>query len=325
MDLAFQFVLLCIGLIFLWRMGERCVRYALAFSSLFGIQQFTVGFLIFAVSTGLPEISDAVVSSLNGVPELSLGDLSGSTTINMSFILGILILVGKEIEVSPHLRKKLIRTVGAMVIVFGGVLLFETSSFWLGMGLIGCYLSSFFWYQAGIPKTEASEEMKELEKEGEVPAAKTWISPRVDVLLKLALSLSFLLLASWMIVHAARNIARVSGVDLSLLGGTVVAIGSSFPELALEIHAIKQKKYSLALGDLFGSSLLNISLVLGLLMLLNTSVNLSYLWKVAPFLAAIFIWCFQKLVRKQNFKRIDGFIFLAIFGAYLVFSGLAFF
>jgi len=107
-------------------------------------------------------------------------------------------------------------------------------------------------------------------------------------------------------------------IKLSLIGATLLAVGTSLPELALEIHAIRKKEYSLALGDIFGSSLLNISLVLGILLLMNDSVDLSVGKIVFPFLILAITLTLIRLIPAKPIKRIDGFAYLVIFTLYLI-------
>ncbi len=325
MDLIFQFTLLVVGLALLWKMGELAVRNALGFSTIFGIHQFTVGFFIFAISTGFPEISAAIVSSLNKVPELSVGDLVGSSFVNMSLILGIITLLAKRIEIDPSLRKKLFKSIVMIIFTLFWIVLVKADHLFTAILLILVYAVSIFWFRAGLPKKEATREIKEIEQEVEKVEKKAMISPKIDILIKLFGSLGLLLLSSWIIVHAAMNVGAIMNIDLTLLGGTVIAIGTSFPELALEIHAIKRKEYSLALGDLFGSSLLNISFVLGFLMLMNPQIDLSFVWKLFPFIGAVLIWVIQAIIRKRAITKGDGYLFLAIFLCYIGWSFYSYF
>ena len=320
MELTFQLVVLVVGLVLLWKMGALCVRNALGFSAIYGIHQFSVGFFIFALSTGLPEISSAVVSSLNKVPQLSVGDLIGSALVNISLILGLIIMISKTIEVSPHLKNKLLKALGLIFLLLSAFLFLKSGGLWLGVVLIALYLGSIYWFQAGLPKTETAAEIKTIEKKTEKIEKKPIITPKVDILAKLLGSLGLLLLSSWITVHAAAKLAALMQVQLALLGGTIVAVGTSFPELVLSIHAIRRKEYALALGDLFGASLLNISLTLGFLIIMNPGLSLGYAWKVTPFVGAILIWVAQAFARKKSFNLKDGLFFLSVFFCYFGWS-----
>jgi len=317
MELTLQFLYLLIGLVLLWKTGERSVHNAIGFSVIYKIETFTIGFFIFAISTGLPEISSAVVSTIKKVPELSAGDLMGSTFVNISFILGITIFLAKEVEVHPDLRKKLFATILLMTLIFAGIVLAPKENIFTGILLIIVYIGSAIWFQVGIPKKQVTEELKEVETEVKAEEKKPIINPKVDIVLKLLGSLVFLVLSSWLTVYAATNVAHLLNLELSVVGATFIAIGTSLPELALEIHAVKRKEYSLAIGDIFGSSLLNISLILGLLVLMNPKVNLGMGKFIAPFMLGPIFWTVLRLVQKKPFLRRDGIVFLGIFIAYI--------
>ncbi|NGX27541.1 MAG: Inner membrane protein YrbG [Chlamydiae bacterium] len=317
MELFFQLILLCVGLIFLWKIGEFAVQNAIGFSVIYGIERFTVGFFIFAISTGLPEMSAAIVSSIKKVPELSAGDLMGSTFVNVSLILGISILLAKKIEIPPDMRKKLFGTIGLIVLIFFGTVLAQVENILTGILLIIIYIGSAIWFQTSIPKKEVSKELHEIEAEAKEKEKKPLISPKIDICIKLFASLLLLILSSWLTVYSATNVAEILQLNLSIIGATFIAIGTSLPELTLEIHAVKQKEYSLAIGDIFGSSLLNISFILGLLILMNPSVDLALGKLIFPFLFAAILWVVFRLLQKKPFLRKDGLVFIGIFLVYI--------
>lgn len=317
MDLTLNFLLLLVGLVSLWKSGKMSVENAIGVSVIYGIEKFTIGFFIFAISTGLPEISSAVVSSVKKVPELSSGDLMGSSFVNMSMVLGVVLFMAKSIEIDALLKKKLYKTISLIVLIFLGLAFSPQENILTGILLIAVYFGSVFWFQAGIPKKAATKEIEEVEEKIEKIEEKAKLPPKLDVVLRLLGSLLFLIISSWITIHASTKIAFLLKIDLTIVGAVFIAIGTSFPELSLEIHAVKQKEYGLALGDIFGSSLLNISLVLGILTLINPDLNLGFARQILPFILAVILWAVQKFVRKKPLTRLDGGIFLVLFLAYL--------
>lgn len=318
MELLLQCFLLFVGLVLLWKSGEWSVQSAIGFSRVYGIETFTVGFFIFAISTGLPEISSAVVSSIKGVPEVSAGTLVGSSLANITLILGIVLLVAKEIKVDGKLRPKLLQTIGLMTAIIVGLAFFPSENLLTGILLIILYVGAFFWFQVGIPKKSASKELKEVEEVVETIEKHSFLPPKVDILLRLMGSLAFLVLSSWLTVHSGTELATLLGIELSTIGATLIAVGTSFPELALEIHAVRRKEYDLALGDVFGSSLLNVSLIMGILVAINPSLNLAFSRKLLPFILGVVGWIVWKIWRKRSLGVLDGAICLGIFGLYVL-------
>jgi len=318
MELLLQLFLLCAGLILLWKVGELAVRNALGVSAIYGIEKFTIGFFIFAIATGLPEICSAIVSSIQKVPQLSAGDLMGSTFVNISLILGISAIIAKEIEIESSLRKNISGTIALIVAIFIGILFVPTGNIFIGTLLIIIYLGSAIWFQAALPKKEVSKEISEVEEEVENEEKKALLSPKIDLLLKLMGSLTLLIMSSWLTVYSATKVSALLNINLPLLGGTLIAVGTGLPELSLEINAIRRKEYSLALGDIFGSSLLNISLILGMLILANKNLDLAFGRQVFSFLMIGLGWMTFRLIQKKPISRADGYIFIGIFLFYIL-------
>lgn len=317
MQLLFQFLLLCLGLVSLWKSGKLAVRNAIGLSVIYGIETFTIGFFLFSLSTGLPEISSAVVSSLTGVPELSVGDLLGTSLVNTSLILGITLILARTVQTDPSARKKLLRTIALIAIIFTGITFAPRENFFAGVLLIILYLGSFFWFQVGIPKGVATKEIHQVEKKIETIERKVKISPKLDILFKLFTSLLFLMLSSWLTVYAAKHIASSLHIELNVIGATFLAVGTSLPELTLEVHAVKAKENSLALGNIFGSTLLNISLTLGILILMNPRIDLSFARNVLPFLLFVIFWVVFRILRRKTLTLKDGILLLIVFGSYV--------
>lgn len=317
MNIFVAILLLIIGLILLWKTGGWSVNNAIRFSKIYQIESFLIGFFLFAISTGLPEIVSAIVSSFKGVPALSAGDLMGSTFVNLSLLLGISAIVAKNLVVEADLRKKLIVTLALILIIMFLVFMMPNWPLLLGLVFLAVYIISFFWLKNGAKKAFSQDVTTEQTHE------KLWISnPKTDVLVKLAISLGLLIFSSWVTVIAAVNIAKDLHVPVSIIGGTIIAVGTGLPELTLEIHAVRKKEYSLALGDIFGSSLVNVSFVLGLLLILNPPFDLSIVRPVLSFTAAISILIFLRLAKKMPFSVRDGVILIIMFIFYFLLVAL---
>lgn len=318
MELIFQFALLSIGLALLWKVGELAVKNAVCFSNIFGIARFTIGFFLFAISTGLPEISSAVISSIKGIPELSSGVLMGSTFVNLSLFLGLVALLSGKIKLEDYLEKNLLWTSLLIFLIFTGIVFIPKHQLFSGIILIVIYIASFFFFPPPSKKTRENFETKKTKDARKKNKRRLFFSTKTDITIKLLGSLTFLLISSWITVHAAANISELLKIDVSIIGASLVAIGTGLPELALEIHAVKRREYALALGDIFGSSLLNVSLVLGILILANQQVDLSISKIIFPFIIGVLGWVFFRLIPKKPIKRIDSIVFIGLFVVYLI-------
>lgn len=311
-----------IGLFLLWKAGDHCVKYSVEFSLLFHFESFAIGFFLFAVSTGLPEISSAIVSSLEKVPELSAGDLIGSSFFNLTGILGLVILLSKKIEIIKALRKRMLVTTSIILVISISLLFFSQGNLFLGISLILLYFVSMGFFKTPYQKKLFSEELEEGKKEIKQLEKKAFFSAKIDVCLKLFMSITILLLSSWLTIHSAIQVATYWQLDLALLGGTFVAIGTGLPELSLEIHAIRKKQYSLALGDIFGSTFLNVSFILGLLISLNPSLSLNFARISFPFMGLLLIYLLWKIFYARYWKKREGYILSFSFLVFLVYIAI---
>lgn len=298
---------LILGILLLWKAGEISVSSAIEVSIIYRIQSFVIGFFLFAVATGLPELTSAIVSSLEKVPELSSGDLIGSAFVNLSLQLGVAIFVARCLPIEEKIRDRLIQTTAAVLLIMVLLLFFSKANLYLGVALMAIYPLSYLW----LPKKEPllSEEMKgETIKKNDLQ--------KLKVILKLFLGLAVLVASAWLTVISAVVIAKAIHIPVVVIGGTLIAIGTSLPELVLEVHAVRRKEYALALGDIFGSSLLNISFILGLLIVMNTELVLSLPRIIFPFFFLGTLLIFYHLFSRKPFQIYDGVVFIFLFAIY---------
>jgi cation:H+ antiporter len=293
-------LLLLAGLIGLWLSADKTVDNAEKLIKALGLPSFMFGAVFMSVSTGLPEIATAVISAYEGVPELSAGDIIGSSLVNLTFVLGITILTAKGLELEGE-DLDLIRDAGiATMLAALTLIIFQNLSFIVVIILLGLY--GGFLYRA----EHSSFKMNEKEE----ASAKT-------VLLTLS-GVAALLISARLMVTGAKGLGEVLGIPIEILGATVVAVGTGLPELAFEIAAVKKGDTSLALGDIFGSTLVNITLTLSILGLISTPSIVSL---VPVLLGLVVIGGFAVLFSwKGEFSRIEAAILLLIFIGYIAFQ-----
>jgi len=288
--------------------SEWIVKHSTHLSHLLGISTFAVGFIIISIATSLPELAVAIFSVLNNTPGLSVGGIMGSNVTDLTLILGIVAIVGGPLLLKKkelmNLVELLFFTSLITVLIF---FQFSQLTFFHGiilLGLFGYLLINLF--NQGKISREAPKDIKE----------KTPIA-----FAKLGGSIALLLIAAHFMVESATVIAFEAGVSQSLIGVTLIALSTSLPELAIELRAVKSKQYALALGDLFGSAVTNITLVLGTLAILNpgsTPIDMKPVIGVFPifFITLFFIW--YSLSRKEKISRTTGVILVGLYALFLI-------
>ena len=222
----------------------------------FGVSELVIGLTIVALGTSLPELVISVGSAVKGSPGIALGNVIGSNIFNGLLILGVTALITpirfnsrmltREIPFNLLASIVLILVSGSML-VGGGKGEFVTR---YGGLLLLCFLAVFVRYTFSIPN---DDDVEALEKPMSIG----------KVLLFILLGLAGLIFGGNIFVNGATELARVAGLSEAVIGITIVSAGSSLPELAVSVSAARKGNVGIALGNVLGSNILNIFLILG--------------------------------------------------------------
>jgi cation:H+ antiporter len=244
--------LVVIGLVLLVAGGEGLVRGASAIARRLGLSPLVVGLTIVSVATSSPELAVSVGATLNGQPELAVGNVVGSNIANVLLILGISALVLPLVA-----RRRLVRLDAPFMVALSVLLLVLALdggiSRWEGLLLLGLFVGHLVWSVV----TGRGENGDEADDEAAPPLG---MGPAVLFVLG---GVGLLVLGSQLLVSGASSIASALGLSDLVIGLTVVAIGTSLPELAASVVAVRRGERDLAIGNIVGSNIANIGLVLG--------------------------------------------------------------
>jgi cation:H+ antiporter len=313
------FAALAVSLLFLWLSGDLSVKYSIETAAKFKLTSLFVGFVLIAVSTGLPELSVVISSLMQQAPAISAGTILGSNVCDISLVLGLAILLGGSIQIEPKEGKDslmmLLVTTLAMVLVFLlGVL---TRIF--GLLLILIYVVAIWWLWKSSTKKEISEEEKE-QKEI-VADADPFFKKKWGILLKLFLSVVAVLISSEFAVRFAIELTKMLKLSLETVGATIFAVGTSLPEISLGLNAVKKREYSLVLGNSLGSVLEQGTLLLGLLAFASPkSIDIRPLRTLAPFMLISFAIIFWGILIRKKLTRIEGLLMFTLFVVFMIYQ-----
>ena len=301
------FVLLVLG-------GNWLLRSSVDLATRLGMPKMIIGLTIVSFATSAPELIVSLNAAINGSSGIALGNVIGSNIANLGLVLGVTILIS-PIAIPRTFFKfdwifLIISTLLIMAFIFFDAYLSRIEG-----GLLVAFLVVFIISLLRNKKTMNLGEAHKTDKKA------TWIS----ILFFLLIGGIGLWLGSELLVKSARNIALSFSVPESVIGLTVVAIGTSVPELAASVIAAIKGEKSISLGNLIGSNIFNILSVLGITALIqpifvedDRFLN-NDIWWMFGFASAILPLSF--LGKKYNLSRISGGILLA---AYLIFIYLAF-
>ncbi|MCF7799574.1 hypothetical protein K9M16_01085 [Candidatus Babeliales bacterium] len=321
MSIFYNILVLIIGLIILWWAGERSVIYTQKLSRIYGIGTFFLGFILLAVSTGIPELAIVIQSLWSGAPNLSLADIIGSNFLDVSIVLGLPALIFGKIYIAKSDYIKAIFMFGLNVILMSFIFLSISLTIFHGIFLLFIYIAGC-WYLWSTKKkigliSDATQEIQDIATERKDRKIK------IKIFFNLIFSILMTLIASKICVFFAIKLVKASALTFEVIGATILAIGTSLPEMTLSIAAVRRKNYSLAIGNSLGSVLMQGSLLLGLLSLFSKSpINLASIKWVAPFFYLAFMIIGFGIIFRRKINLFEGILLLLLGVAFFAYSYL---
>lgn len=308
------FLIACIVLV---KSSSWLLKSLVKIAGFFHVTEFSVGFIIMAISTSLPEVFVGIMSALRGVPFLSLGNVIGSNILNLTIVIGITALLAQKIRIEAKtIRKDIVYMLLIMIIP---VLLALDHKFWHAIGLFpnmtvglsrldGIILLAIFLYYIWSLLQQERAFHKEFDK--------TTKKELLHFLILCAVSLALLLISSEFVVEYATKISVDLNISNILIGLFIVSLGTSLPELMMETSSVLKHHENIAMGDLIGSVIANSTLVLGITALIHPiSGDLLTFFTSAMFMILIgFIFMtFSESDSELSWKEGLSLIFLYIF------------
>ena len=313
------------GLVLLVVGANLLVRGASRLALSFGISPLVVGLTIVAFGTSAPEVAVSVGAVLDGRTDIAVGNVVGSNIFNVLFILGLSALIAPLVVNIQLIRQEVPIMLGASLLLLAlgldGRLSFLDGGFLFA--LLFAY-TAFLIVQSRRESQAARDEYAE----GVVPSGTgAWDSRLPMQLLLIGVGLGALVFGSELLVQAAVGFARAMGVSDLVIGLTIVAAGTSMPEVATSITAAIKGERDIAVGNVVGSNTFNILGCLGLSGLVSGDLGLV----LAPSLIAFDIWvmlavalaCLPVFVTGREIARWEGGLFLAYYVAYAAYLILA--
>ncbi len=310
-----------VGLAILILGAEGLVRGAASLAARFHVSPLVIGLTIVSFGTSAPELTVNLISAINGSSELAIGNVIGSSIANILLVLGISsLIVPLTVKASTIYKEIPFALLGvSLVFVMANDHLFDGTvgnvlSRTDGIALISM-MGIFIYYIYGLAKDEKRQQEQITEAGDEANRYDTFAS----VLLAVG-GLAGLVLGGRLLVNGAVSIAGSFGVSESLIGLTVVALGTSLPELATSIIAALKKHSDIAIGNAVGSNIFNVFFVLGttstiLPLPFTTAINVDVLFAVA---AMIMLFIFMFIGSKHKLTKFEGSILLSTYIIYMI-------
>ena len=304
-------LLLIVGFVLLIKGADIFVDGASSLAENFKVPKMVIALTIVAFGTSAPELAVSIKAILSGNSDIVLGNVVGSNILNILLILGISSLFSPMGVKSATVHKEIPLTIliSSLLMVLAFDNMFDSSEFNMisrtdGLVII-LFFSVFVYYLFSAMKNRNKEE-------------KT--NPKYNVLLSilfLLLGLGGIILGSNFVVDNATEIAKAIGVSDKMIALTVVAFGTSLPELVTSIQASRKGENDIAIGNIIGSNLFNIGMVIGIpaLTVGNITVgNFNYVDMITMIGSVVLLYLLT--YKKEKIDRKEGIIMLLIFAAY---------
>ncbi|MCI5805988.1 MAG: calcium/sodium antiporter [Clostridium sp.] len=306
LELLLQFVLLAVGFLMLVKGADVFVDGAAGIADKFGIPQLVIGLTIVATGTSAPEAAVSITAALKENADITIGNIVGSNILNILIILGV-----TSVIVAVSVQKSTVRyeipfmlAITVMLAIFGytsgHITFWEGIIFWIAFTI---YLAYLF-----IMAMNNREEVEETKKRP------VWM-----LLLFVVIGIVLVVWGSDVTVDAATMIAKAAGLSQRFIGLTIVALGTSLPELVTSVSAARKGKADIAIGNIVGSNIFNILFVVGTTALITPVVfKPEFMIDTMISLAAgILLWLC--VFRDRKLGRAGGIIMLLGYVAYFVY------
>lgn len=303
--IGYDIGLLILGLVFLIFGGDLLVRSAVSFAEKFGVSSFLIGVTVVSFGTSIPELMVSIQAAMDQAADIAIGNVLGSNIANIALVLGVSVVI-RPLSITTNTYKLSWWVMLISSLLFILFLLDNVITKMEGLLLVaGLFCFIIFSIKRNIPNEES-------------------IISKINIqtgILFFVLGSIGLYFGSELFVESAISIASFFNVPKFVIGITVVALGTSLPELVTSIVALMKGQNNISLGNLIGSNIFNVFAVLGITSLiqeLGTSSILLFL-DFGVMLAVILVFGYQLFIRKK-ISRTAGFILLSGYFSYILFS-----
>ena len=301
-SMLINIVLLGMGLVVVLKGADWLTDGAVNIASRFGVSQMVIGLTIVAMGTSMPELCVSMVSALKGTPDLAVGNVVGSNTLNTLLIVGCSALVAPIMVKRSSVRRDIPFAVLASLLML--IFCLDGGIDRLDATLLFILFAVFMFVTVKYGKNEGTE-------------AKTTAAPLGKATLLLVVGLVCLILGSNLFVDNASFIASTLGVSDAVIGLTIVAGGTSLPELATSMVSAKKGNSDIAIGNVIGSNVFNILMIIGVTGLVKPMhiKGITSLDLIVMLASILLLWFFCRTTYKV--KRWEGAVLAISYIAYL--------
>ena len=303
-----DFLLLALGFLFLVKGADWFVEGSSGIADKFGIPQLVIGLTIVAMGTSAPEAAVSITASLKGTADIAVGNVVGSNILNILIILGISSVITSIAVAKTTVRYEIPIMLLSTFLLMGFGMQGGTINLWEGIILWICFIGYLGYMFVMVKKGEmVAEEVATTQK------------PVWQLLIWGLVGLGLIIWGSDLTVDAATSLAKRFGMSERFIGLTVVALGTSLPELFTSVSAARKGKADIAIGNIVGSNVFNILFIIGTSSLIIPIIfEASFLIDSFVAVAAgVILWLC--VFRKKKLTQLHGILMLLCYAAYFAY------
>ncbi|MEE0901699.1 MAG: calcium/sodium antiporter [Methanobrevibacter sp.] len=307
-SIILQVVLLIVGFVFLIKGSDFFVDGASSIASLLKIPTIIVGLTIVALGTSAPEAAVSITSSLTGSNAMAVSNVIGSNLFNMLMVIGIAALLGDLLMEKSVLNKDLPFLVAITILFAAFIFIGWNISSIEGIILLVILIAYILYLIRSAKKSENSDVVEK---------------PKLSLpksIIFIVVGLAGIIIGGDLVVNSASDIAIALGMSETLVGLTIVAIGTSLPELVTSITALKKGENQMVIGNVIGSNIFNILFVLGASSAISAIPLDSSMLIDVVFMLFVTVLCFIFGKTQEKYDKKEGIILVALFIVYMAFA-----
>jgi cation:H+ antiporter len=310
MDIFWAIVFLVVGFVLLVKGADWFVEGAASIADKFGIPQIVIGLTIVAMGTSAPEAAVSISAAMKGSAEITIGNVLGSNILNVLIILGLTAVIRSIFVQRTTIFYEIPMVIGVTILLAVMGLQNNVVGRLEGIILMGCMVV-YMMYLLRLAKrgTVDNADLDEFAQSASMG----------KLILLVIVGVVAIVWGSDIAVNAATAVARIFGMSERFIGLTIVALGTSLPELVTSVTAAMKGNCDIAVGNIVGSNLFNIMFVVGLTAIITPVAYVSA-FKVDSLIAigaVVLLWLC--VFRKQTLNRLHGIIMLACYGGYFAY------
>ena len=313
MEQVLIWLLFAVGLVLIVKGGDYFVDAASWIAEVSGVPKFVIGATIVSIATTLPEVIVSLVAALQHETEMAVGNAVGSVTANIGLITGILfVCMPFAVERKQFFVKSLL-----MIASCAALLLFSFGGELGAAGTVVLFIIFAIFVAENIISARRESQKENAKKSAYKPKA----GEAAQNIVKFVLGAAGIVIGARLLVDNGTKIAQMFGVDERVIGLTMVAVGTSLPELVTTITAIIKKQSGLSIGNIIGANIIDISIILplcsltsgGALPIAQQTVRLDL-----PICLVIILLAMLPIMITGKAKRYQGILMLAVYAGYIL-------